>query len=117
MRKLIATIALASAASVAQANCIGSDSLKTCYDSESGNSYTISSFGNTTIVNGSNASTGSTWSSTSNTFGNTTFQTGQDKHGRSWNQTIQRMGDSTFHSGQDSDGNSFSKLCTSAGCF
>ena len=32
------------------ANCTGSGSIKTCYDTQTGNSYTVSEFGNSTYV-------------------------------------------------------------------
>jgi hypothetical protein len=42
----------------ASAGCIGSGSFQTCNDN-SGNSYTINRFGNSTTMNGYNAQTGS----------------------------------------------------------
>jgi hypothetical protein len=43
------------------AGCIGSGSFQTCND-DSGNSYTINRYGNSTTMNGYNAQTGSSWS-------------------------------------------------------
>jgi len=47
--------------SVENAECIGSGSFQTCND-DSGNSYTINRYGNSTTMNGYNAQTGSSWS-------------------------------------------------------
>ncbi len=73
------------------ANCIGSDNYYTCTESN-GNTYNVSKFGNSTITNGYNSNTGSTWSQNSNTIGNTTYQNGYDSDGNSWNQTINKIG-------------------------
>ncbi|MAE36059.1 MAG: hypothetical protein CMH97_12685 [Oceanospirillaceae bacterium] len=97
------------------AGCYGNDSLKTCYD-DSGNSYTVSKFGNQTTVQGTNSRTGSAWSSQSTTIGNTTYQTGTAADGGQWNQTIQTFGDTQYRSGTDSDGNYFNKTCNQFGC-
>lgn len=94
----------------ANAACYGTDTFSNCYD-DSGNSYSVSRLGNSTYVNGYNLNTGSNWSQTSNTFGNTTYQSGYDSEGNNWSQTIQHNGNSTTYSGYDSDGNSFYKTC------
>lgn len=88
--------------SAAFAQCMGTANFKTCYDG-SGNSYSISRFGNSTIVNGSNTRTGSTWSQQSNRLGNTTITNGTDSNGRSWNSTSTPY--ATY--GTDADGKSF----------
>ena len=91
----------------AKAGCMGSDSLQTCTDN-SGNMYTVSRLGNQTIVQGSNAQTGNSWSQTSTHMGNTTYTNGFDADGNNWNSTSQRVGNSVFQSGTDSEGNPFS---------
>jgi hypothetical protein len=100
----------------ANAGCIGSSAFQTCNDS-SGNSYTINRFGNTTMMNGYNAQTGSSWSQNSNTFGNTTTHNGTASNGNSWNSTETRMGNTRSIYGSDSQGNSFSKTCGPFGCY
>ncbi len=85
----------------AQAQCYGSGNFYTCNDT-SGNSYTVSKFGNQTNVNGYNANTGSSWNQQSNTIGNSTYING-NTNGRTWNETITPY--ATF--GTDSRGNSF----------
>jgi hypothetical protein len=87
------------------AQCVGSSSFSNCWDN-SGNSYTVQRFGNTTVVNGS-ASNGNTWSQTSQTFGNTTYTNATSADGSSWNQTTIRTGNSITTYGTDSNGNSF----------
>lgn len=73
-------------ASTAGAACFGSSSFQTCNDS-SGNSYTINRMGNTTMMQGNNYRTGSSWSQQSTTFGNTTMHSGRDASGDNWNTT------------------------------
>ena len=98
-------------------NCYGSDSYYTCDDLRTGNTYQISKYGNTTEVQGSNSSTGSSWSQTTNTYGDTSYTTGYDKDGNSWDQTTTHYGhDSYSYSGTDSDGNSFSGSCSYGTC-
>lgn len=92
---------------LAQSTCFGSDSFKTCTDA-SGNSYTISKFGNSTLLQGNNARTGSSWSQQSYTYGNTTQTYGQSADGDSWNMTQFASPSGTQYFGTDSDGNSFS---------
>ena len=48
------------AVNVASAACYGTDTFQNCDDS-SGNGYTINRFGDTTIMTGGNAQTGSSW--------------------------------------------------------
>lgn len=96
----------------ASANCIGTDTLKTCYDN-SGNSYTVTKMGNTTNVTGSG--NGSTWNQTSTTFGNTTFTNGQT-NGHSWNETQQSYGGQTSVSGTNAQGQHYNYLCNRYGC-
>ena len=98
---LVAAISLALPA-VANATCVGTGTFKTCTDS-SGNNYTVSHFGTTTMVNGNNPNTGNSWSQQSYRFGNTTQKYGRDAQGKSWNQTSTPQGSY----GTDSDGNSF----------
>jgi hypothetical protein len=97
------------------AACVGTDLFQNCTDN-SGNSYSVRRFGNSTQMDGYNSNTGSSWSQNSRSIGGTTFHNGTDADGNSWNSTTRRIGGSTFHSGADSDGNSFSKTCTHFGC-
>lgn len=107
---IILSVALVSPAAAA---CFGTGSLQTCYD-ESGNSYSVSRFGNNTIVNGHNSRTGSSWSQQSSTFGNTTYHSGQT-NGQSWNATDQRLGNMRMIYGTDSNGNHFNYSCDAFG--
>ena len=101
----------------AEAACLGNSGYTNCYDHGSGNNYSISRFGNTTQLYGSNSRTGSQWDQTSSTYGNTTFQSGTAANGRSWNQTSTRIGDTTFYSGTDSNGEAFSGSTSPFGTF
>lgn len=118
MKKLaFATIAISAvlAAPIASAGCVGTGSFQTCTDN-SGNSYNVQRIGSTTITHGYNSNTGSNWSQTSNTIGNTTFHNGTSSNGNSWNGTTQNIGDMQIHSGTDSRGNYYNKTCTQYGC-
>ena len=71
MKKLLFATLLFGYSNIAMSQCYGSDSYSNCYDNN-GNSYSVSRYGNTTHVDGYNPNTGSNWSQTSNTYGNTT---------------------------------------------
>lgn len=110
--KVFASVIIAVGISAsAHAGCVGTDTFKTCTD-ESGNTYSVSKFGNTTSVQGYNSRTGSSWSQESNKFGNTTITNGRDADGNSWNMQQQKLGSGSFTTGTDSDGNPFSYYST-----
>ena len=98
------------------ASCIGTSSYYSCSDA-SGNTYNVNKFGNTTIVNGYNANTGSSWNQNTYRSGNTSSTYGTAADGSSWNSQTYRTpsGSTTF--GTDSRGNSFSRNCNQFGCF
>ncbi len=105
------------AASSAWASCVGTDAFRTCYDN-SGNSYQVNRMGNTTMMQGYNAQTGSNWSQTSQQVGNSTFTNGTAANGQSWNSTTMNMGNgNTMTYGTDSRGNSFQRNCNQYGCY
>lgn len=104
--------------SSANAACFGSDTMYSCNDPQSGNSYQVNKLGNSTYMTGNNSSTGSTWRQDSSTFGNTTYQNGTSSDGSTWRQTIQNNGAfGTTYSGTDSQGKYYSKTCTQFGCY
>lgn len=103
-------------AGASSADCIGSGSLKTCFD-DNGNSYIVQKFGDSTYVDGSNSRTGSTWSQQSQKLGDSTYTTGRDADGNSWDSTATKMGGSTVINGTDSEGDSFSVICNEHGCY
>ncbi|MGU5731431.1 hypothetical protein ACV1DR_21415 [Aeromonas jandaei] len=111
-----AMAALVLISGTAYAGCIGSGSLKTCYDNN-GNTYTIQKYGNSTSVSGYNSKTGSTWNQDSQKIGNSTFTNGKAANGQSWNSTSTKIGDSTIINGKDSDGKPFSAVCGKYGCY
>lgn len=115
MRIIMLASAVLLASASAQAACFGSSTFSTCSDNN-GNNYTVQRYGNSTIMNGYNPNTGSSWSQNSQTFGNSTYTNGFDADGNSWNMRQQRIGNSTYYSGTDSDGNSFSGNCGPYGC-
>lgn len=86
-KAMIAFCSAALVAAQATAACVGTDTFQTCTDIQSGNSYMIQRFGNTTLLNGTNAQTGTAWSQQSYDFGNTTINQGIDKNGQPWTTT------------------------------
>ena len=102
MRLIVAVAALAVFSGPVSAACVGTAQFKSCTDI-SGNSYSVSNFGNSTVVNGRNSQTGSSWSQQSNRVGNNTYTYGRAANGQSWNSTSTPYG--TY--GTDSDGDSF----------
>ncbi|WP_081849320.1 hypothetical protein [Aeromonas jandaei] len=103
-------------AGAASAECIGSGNLKTCYDN-SGNSYTVQKFGDSTYVSGYNSKTGSSWNQDSQKIGNSTFTNGKAANGQSWNSTSTKIGDSVMTYGKDSNGKPFTTVCGKYGCY
>ena len=104
--------------SSANAACFGTDTMYSCNDIQSGNSYQVNKLGDSTYMTGTNSRTGSTWRQNSTTYGNTTQQNGTSSNGNTWRQTIQDNGAmGTTYSGTDSQGNSYRKTCTQFGCY
>lgn len=112
MKKLAASL-LSILAMSAQAMCVGSGSFQTCTDN-SGNTYSVQRFGNTTNVQGYGPN--GTWNQSSQTLGNTTFHNGTAVNGNPWHGTTQSIGNMQFHNGVDSRGRSYNKTCTPYGC-
>lgn len=120
MKKIVLTTVAALSALTAlnaQAYCTGTGNYQSCYDSSSGNSYSVNRIGGTTYLSGSNSSTGSDWSQTTTTIGNTTYHQGRSSSGNYWNGSTTSIGDTTYTSGTDSNGNYYSKTCNSFGCY
>lgn len=115
MKKIICTLLL-SIPLFSHAACYGTGAFRSCTD-DSGNSYTVQRYGNTTQVQGYNANTGSTWNQSSSTYGNTTQTYGTAVNGQNWNSTTIVSPGMVNQSGTDSNGRSFNKTCTSAGCY
>ncbi|KCZ47745.1 hypothetical protein [Hyphomonas sp. CY54-11-8] len=107
MRGMILAGAVLALGLPASAQCYGTDTFKTCRDS-AGNTYTVNKFGNTTMMQGRNAKTGSTWTQNSQTYGNTTNTQGRASNGQSWNMQQQTYGNTTITTGRDSNGKPFS---------
>lgn len=86
-RMILLSAALSMTAGSAFSQCYGSDTSYTCYDSGSGNSYSVNRFGGTTYMQGSNARTGSNWSQTTTDqgFQSNSYGTGAD--GSTWSYT------------------------------
>lgn len=87
IKHIMAAAAAFMLAGSASANCVGTAEFQTCYDSQSGNNYSIQRFGNTTMMQGSNSRTGSRWSQDSYSFGNSTQHYGRDSNGNRWSQS------------------------------
>ncbi len=116
MKNLLIASALVFAPFFADAACFGSDAYQTCTD-DSGNSYDVQRYGNTTQMQGYNSSNGSQWSQTTQTYGNTTYHNGTAANGSSWSGTSSSYGGTTVHQGTDSNGQSYYKTCNKYGCY
>jgi len=102
-------------ASAAHAACVGMPAFQTCNDA-AGNSYTVNRLGNTTMMQGSSALTGSQWSQQSTTFGNTTMHNGVT-NGQPWHMQEQTFGGMTTYSGVNAAGEAFYHTCNQFGCW
>lgn len=111
-------VSLAIMSATASAGCTGTGNFKSCYDAQSGNSYSVQKIGNQTYTRGYNSSTGSSWNQTSQRIGNTTYHNGMSADGDSWSGTSTQIGDTTYHNGMDSNGNPYSGTtnCGIMGC-
>jgi hypothetical protein len=107
-RILALVLGAAFATGLAHAECYGTGTVQTCYDAQSGNSYTVTRIGQQTDVQGYNAQTGSNWSQTSTHIGNSTLTNGLDSQGRSWNETTTRVGSTIIQDGTNANGQPFS---------
>lgn len=119
MKLYAISAALLSAMSLpAHAQCVGSSSYYNCYDSSSGNSYTVQDYGGQTYMTGSNTRTGSSWSQQSYDLGGGMTSTyGRSSDGGNWNMTTTDYGNGySTYSGTDSDGNYVSGSCGLMGC-
>ena len=101
-----AAIATIFAVNAASATCYGTVTFQNC-DDNSGNSYTINRFGDTTMMTGGNAQTGSSGSQNSTTLGDNTFHNDRASTSNLWNSTPQRLGDSRH----DKQGSSSNRIC------
>ncbi|HTH11641.1 MAG TPA: hypothetical protein VMA55_18875 [Acidovorax sp.] len=117
MKKTMFALAFAMAG-FAHANCVGGPGFQTCTDLQSGNTYQVQRFGNTTTINGHNSNTGTSWNQTTQTYGNTTQHRGTASNGQSWNGTTINNGNGfTQQYGTDSNGRNYNKSCGPLGCF
>jgi len=119
MKPLIATAALAACLALPTyvlAWCYGSEAYQSCYDTNTGNSYTVQRYGDQTFMQGRNSRTGSTWNQNGQTYGNTTFHNGHSSDGNYWNEAQHQLGGGwRLYTGTDSSGQSFSRTCDSYG--
>ena len=107
MKKALLILAISSISTLASANCTKTGSITSCYDSQSGNSYTTYDFGTSSITNGSNANTGTTWSQNTTRLGDSSFSNGTSSTGTTWNQSTTRFGDMSITNGSSSSGKSW----------
>jgi|GEM_PF-826832 len=105
---LLVSILAIGVAGTARANCYGSGTYQTCYDANTGNQYSVQRIGSNTYVQGSNASTGSTWSQHSMTVGGTTYTNGRNARGQAWTETQTRIGRTTTTYGTNAAGAPYS---------
>lgn len=110
MKFMIAAIAVA----LASGTAVAQSSYRT---DQYGNSYQTHRSGNISQTYGSNASTGSTWSSTTQNVGNSSYTTGTNSNGQGWSSTTHNYGggNSTTYS-TDSRGNTTTRSCFGGIC-
>lgn len=97
------------------AQCVGSDAFSTCTD-QSGNTYQVQRYGNTTHVNGT-AANGVTWNQTTNTYGNQSHTTGTASNGNTWTENRTDYGNGNYNvQGTNSNGEYYSHNCNRFGC-
>lgn len=106
LTSLAALAVLCFGVSVQAQTCTGTGAYRFCTDS-SGNSYTVNRIGSSTFVNGTNATTGSTWSQNTQRIGNSSFTNGLNSQGQAWNSTATTIGNTTIQNGSDSAGRPF----------
>lgn len=115
MKKAFLILAITSISTLASANCIKTGTITSCYDSQSGNSYTTYDFGNSSITNGSNANTGTTWTQNTTRFGDSSYSSGYSSKGTTWSQNTTRFGDTSITNGNSSSGKSWNSTTFSNG--
>ena len=98
------------AVNTASAACFGANAFQNCNDNSS-NSYMISRFGDTIIMDEDNAQTGSSWLQSSITLRNITIPNGHASGVNSWNSTDRHLSESRLILDRDSQGTSFSRIC------
>lgn len=109
----VVVVALTLGPGTASAQCVGTDSFYTCSDS-SGNTYSVSKYGDTTSVTGSNPN-GSSWSQNTQSFGGSSYTNGTAADGSAWSSNTTNFASGTMTTGTDSRGNSFSSYCDNFG--
>ena len=107
-RKFLIIIVISLLPSICFAQCYGTDNNKQCYDSASGNRYSIKKIHGTTYMRGTNSKTGSSWNQKTTTIGNTTYNSGTAANGNSWSTRTSRIKGSTYINGTDSSGKNIS---------
>lgn len=118
MNKFLLTVGimLTSFSTYANSNCFGSDTMYTCNDYKTGNTYNVSKFGGSTQVQARNSRTGSTWSQNTQTYGNQSHTTGRDQNGNTWRHNTNQVGNTQYYNGSDSNGNYYNGSCGALGC-
>lgn len=113
--RIILVLLLLSVSTAATAQCIGTDSMSSCTD-DSGNTYDVTRYGNTTHVEG-RARNGGSWSQDTTHIGNQTNTTGRASNGNTWDETRTEYGNGNYSvSGKNANGEYFSKNCSQFGC-
>lgn len=105
MRALLIAV-LAVAAGPAFASCYGTGAYQSCTNTDGTSGF---SSGGTTVMNGYDARSGTSWSGTASTYGNTTAYQGMSSDGTTWSGQSNNYGYGySSHSGFSSDGSYYS---------
>ena len=85
-------------------NCFGTSASYTCRDNSTGNTYNVNKFGNTTQVQANNYQTGSSWSQSTQNYGDQSNTTGRNKNGSTWQHNTNQVGNTQYYNGNNSSG-------------
>lgn len=92
-------------------NCFGTDNMYTCTDPQTGNTYNVNKFGNTTQVQANNSRTGASWSQSTQNYGGQSNTTGRDKDGNVWQHNTNQVGNTQHYNGNNSNGGYYNGSC------
>lgn len=113
-RAPIAVVLLAFSVSAA-AECVTSGGTTYCYDYNSGNSYSTTDYGASSITSGYNVNTGTVWGSDTFRSGNTSQTMGSSSNGNMWNSYTDSSGYTTYDSYNAETGEVKIVICDSKG--
>lgn len=114
LKSLTVVVSIAFTAAVsAQCTTVGDTTY--CYDYDSGNSYSTTDYGTSSVTSGYNSNTGTVWGSNTFRSGNTSQTLGSSSKGAYWNSSTYDLGDTSQTLGSSSNGNTWNSFTDSSG--